>query len=504
MNSVPASYFSSVNPAVLAAGGNGLDLIGLFLTTSTRTPIGTVPSFSSALSVGNYFGTSSAEYAAAVTYFNGFLNSNIKPGALLFAQYNTAAVAGYLRGGNVGASLTLTQLQAITADKLTITTAGVPLQATSNIVLSGATSFSNAATIIQAAFTTPPFTVSYDSIAGAFVFTNTATGSTSTQAFATSTGTMAAALMLTQATGAVLSQGAAAATPAAFMASIIAITTNWASFCTLFNPDVSGNANKLLFAQWNAAQKDQFVYVCWDNDITATNTVPATASLGYLLAQANSDGTCLVYDPSNLGTAPFVCGLLASIDFTETEGNVNPTYKGGSNLAPVVTDQTILANLQANGYNCIVASATANQSFTFLWNGQISGQWKWLQPFINQIWLNSSFQLSAMLLLTSAKSIPYNPTGDGMIRTAYMDPINAALNFGAIQSNVQLSSTQAAEVNAAAGMQIDQTLSTRGWYLQILAASPTVRQNRGTPPCTFWYTDGGSVQQLNLASVDLL
>ncbi len=504
INSVPASYFANVIPNVLSAGGNGLDLVGLFLTTNTRVPIGSVPSFSSLTSVGNYFGTTSAEYAAAATYFGGFTNSNIKPGSLLFAQYPTAAVAAYLRGGNVGAALTLAQLQALPADKLTITANGTPLQSSTNIVLTGATSFSNAATIIQASFTTPPFTVTYDSIAGAFVFTNTSTGPTSTQSYATSTGTMAASLLLTQATGAVLSQGAAIATPAAFMASVTAITTNWATFTTLFNPDVTGNANKLLFAQWNNTQNSEFIYVCWDTDTSPTTQYPATTSLGYLLAQATVSGTCLVYDPTQIGWAYFVCGAVASIDFTETEGNINPTYKSQTGLVASVTNETVLSFLQQNGYNCGVAAATANQPFTFFWNGQISGPWLWLQPYINQIWLNSNFQLNMMTLLTQAKSIPYNTTGNTMIANALMDTINAALNFGAIQPNITLSANQISEVNTAAGTKIDTVLSTRGWYLQILDASPAVRQARGTPPCNFWYMDGGSVQQLSLASVDLL
>jgi hypothetical protein len=82
-----------------------------------------------------------------------------------------------------------------------------------------------------------------------------------------------------------------------------------------------------------------------------------------------------------------------------------------------------------------------------------------------------------------------------------MDPILAALNFGAIRGNVPLSSSQAAQVNNAAGTKIDTVLSSRGWYLQILPATAQVRAARGTPPMTFLYMDGGSVQAINLASI---
>jgi len=69
---------------------------------------------------------------------------------------------------------------------------------------------------------------------------------------------------------------------------------------------------------------------------------------------------------------------------------------------------------------------------------------------------------------------------------------------------VPLSASQAASVNAAAGQKIDNILSTVGWYLKIGPASPAVRQARGTPPCTLWYTDGGSIQKITLDSITLL
>jgi len=504
LKTVPANYFAQVNPEVLAAGGNGLALIGLLLTTSTRVPIGTVPSFASATAVENYFGASSAEAAAAAIYFGGFTNADQVPGAVLFAQYPEAAVAGYVRGGAVGAALTLTQLQALTPATLTVTVDGGSPEISANVTLSGATSFSNAATVIQAAFTAPTFTVTYDSIAEAFVFTSNTTGATSSVSFLTSSGTLAADLMLTAATGAVQSAGAAAATPAAFMNAVVAQTTNWATFTTLFNPDVSGNANKLLFAQWNNTQKDEYMYVCWDTDTTPTTQFPATTCLGYLLSQNQISGTCLVYDPTNEGVAPFVCGMVAAINFSQTNGNINPAFKSQTGLAATVTDETVLSYLQQNGYNCIVASSTAAQEFIFFFNGQLSGPWLWMQPYINQIWMNANFQLSIMELLTNVKSIPYNTVGDNYIHTALIDPVDAALNFGAIQAGVVLSSLQKSEVNAAAGVAIDQVLSTRGWYLQVLPSSPTTRQARQSPPVSFWYTDGGSVNKISMASVDLL
>jgi uncharacterized protein YcgL (UPF0745 family) len=77
------------------------------------------------------------------------------------------------------------------------------------------------------------------------------------------------------------------------------------------------------------------------------------------------------------------------------------------------------------------------------------------------------------------------------------------LNFGAIRTDVPLSESQAAQVNTAAGLKVDTTINTQGYYLQILPASAQVRQNRQSPPMTLWYTDGGSIQYINLASIDI-
>ncbi|CAJ9923691.1 putative bacteriophage protein [Burkholderia pseudomallei] len=494
--SIPASLIASVTPSVISAGGSALDLIGVMLTTNTRVPIGSVPSFPTKDAVSAYFGATSAEAQLGAVYFGGFDNSDVKPGALRFMQYPTAPVAAYLRGGSL-AAMTLTQLQALSGI-LTITVDGVA-KTSSNINLATATSFSNAATIIAAAFTGGP-TVAYDSQSAAFTFTSTTTGAPSTIGFAS--GTLSAGLNLTQATGAVTSQGAIASTPADAMAALTKITQNWVSFMTTFDPDNGvGNTQKMAFATWTSQQNNRYLYAVWDPDQSPTTTVPATSSLGYLVNQANMSGVAPNFNDIN--KAAFLMGAIASIDFTQTAGRSTLSFKSQSGLAADVTDATIYQNLVANGYNCYGAFATANDQFTFYTPGQIAGQYNWIDSYIDQIWLNNQMQLAIMTGLTQSKSVPYNAVGDATIEAWLMDPINQAVNFGAIQQGVQLSAAQAQQVNTAAGRKIDSILSSRGWYLQVLAstAPAQTRANRQSPPCSLWYMDGGSVQQLNLASV---
>lgn len=571
MNTIPASAIVNVIPGVLAAGGAALDINGLFLTNSNRAPIGAVLQFPDETAVEDFFGLGSNEASLATVYFDGFEGADASPGNLLFAQYNTAAVDAYIRGGNISA-LSLAALQSITGT-LIIAMDGYTRTAGA-LNLSGATSFSNAASIIQTALNASPATeasfsgtiattvltvtgatgqplavgqtvvgagvaagtiitslgsgtggngtyninnsqtvateamttqptpvaVAFDSVSGAFTISSGVTGVASTVAFAT--GTTAASLLLTSLTGATLSQGAAIAVPGPFMDGIVAQIQNWATFMTTFNPDASGNANKLAFAAWNSGKNNRYAFVCADADVTPTTTVPATASLGFLINQANYSGTYLIFEPGHKKSA-FICGVAASIDFEETNGRTTFAFRAQAGLIADVTDAGVAANLIANGYNFYGAYATANQQFTFMQPGQVSGEFSWMDSYINEIWLNNSFQLSLMELLKNVKSIPYNAAGNAMIEVALSDDINAGLNFGAIRAGVAPSSTQAVAVNAAAGVKIDGVLATRGWYLQVLTPSATVRQARGTPTCNFWYMDGESIQKIDLSSVNL-
>src|SRR5882672_5951414 len=636
MSTIPASAIVNVNPGVLGTGGSALNLNGLILTTNIRVPIGTVMSFASQAAVAAFFGGSSTEATKAGIYFNGFDGSTVKPGAILFAQYNNVAVAAYLRGGNIS-QITLAALQAISGT-LTVIMDGY-VHVAGSVNLSAATSFSSAASIIQTALTasepteasvtaslgatftgtqattnltttavtglisvgdtiagtgvavgtkivsqtsgtpggagvyvtdlsgtassasctassnvlnvtvvgsgtvaigqtitgsgvTPAvitalgtgtggvgtyvisgspqhvasesmtavataITVTYDSVSGAFIVTSGITGAPSTAAFAT--GTIAATLLLTQATGATLSQGSAAATPAAFMNALALVNQNWASFMTAFDPDGgSGNTLKLAFAAWVSGTNGRYCYVCWDTDTSPTVTVPATSSLGYLIAQAGYSGTALIYEPSDLNLAVFICGAIASIDFEQPNGRTTLAFRSQAGLTASVSDLTTSVNLggnpqvvgdRGNGYNYYGAFATANQAFTFFQRGFVSGRFLWLDSYVNEIWLTNLFQLALTEFLANALSVPFNPAGRAAIEAALADPIQQGLSFGAYRAAVSLSVSQAAAVNAAAGANIAPTLATQGWYLQVPDVSTSVRQARGPQPITFWYVD---------------
>lgn len=353
----------------------------------------------------------------------------------------------------------------------------------------------------EAITVTSAATVTYDSLRAAFVITSPTTGVNSSVGFAS--GTLAADVQFTQATGAVQSRGAAAATPAGAMNAVVASTQNWASFTTVFEATVDV---ALAFANWvstaSPAGQERFLYVEWDS-VLAETVGEAAESFGAELTAAAYNGSMPNFDLTAGQKAAFICGMVASIDFNETQGRITLAYKGQAGLVADVTDATVAQNLKLNGYNFYGAYATAAQQFTFLQPGSMPGEWRWVDAYVNQIAMNADFQLALALLETQVKSIPYNTAGRNLLNAALLDPILKYVNFGAIQPGVPLSASQAQQVNNAAGAKIDGVLSTVGWYLQILPASPTVRGLRGSPPMKFWYTDGGSVQSLLLATIDV-
>jgi hypothetical protein len=493
MATIPISQIVKVNPGVLSAAGSAVDLNGLILTSGLDIPMGTVKQFASAADVSAYFGSTSNEAIMANIYFNGYTNCTKTPGILYFTQYNTSAVGGFLRSGSFAAT-TLAQLQALTGI-LTITVAGTAKTSTT-INLSGATSFSNAATIIQAAFTSPGFTVTYDSIKSAFLFSETATGVTSTISFAT--GTLANGLLLTSALGAVTSQGAAVAVQSTFMDNLVnSITQNWALFTTTFEPVT---ADKQLFSAWANAQNYRYAYVGFDSDINAT-VAGSTTTWGYYLTSNQVSSSVPIY--GDLTHAAFTLGYAASLDFARLNGRATLAFKSQSGLAPSVSNSSLAAGLEANKYNWYGAYATSNSNFNFLYPGVVSGQFIWLDTFLDQIWLNANLQLSMVNLLLGVGSVPYNDQGYGLVYAATQDPILAAVNFGAIRVGVQLSTSQKAQMQFALGVDVSQAMYAKGYYLQIVPATAAIRIARTSPSMTLYYTDGGSIQKLTLASIEI-
>nr|WP_255520129.1 MULTISPECIES: DUF3383 family protein [Gluconobacter] len=269
---------------------------------------------------------------------------------------------------------------------------------------------------------------------------------------------------------------------ATYLTDLIALTQNFAGFTTVFEPDLAG---KQAIATWVGTQADRYWYVAWDT------------------GAQDIDGTTVFYkDPLDAAAA---LGWMASLDYSATDGRYNLFGRQFSSLTATVSDGTTASTLTTNGYSFYGLHANGLGRFTFMRGGKVSGQFLWADTYINQVWLNASFQSDILTLLLSAGQIPYNVQGDALMSAAVQDTINQGLAFGAIRAGVTLTAAQALEVDNAAGISISGTLQTRGWYFQpnVSTAPASSRVARTSPPCKFWYTDGQSVQSINLASIEV-
>ena len=287
--------------------------------------------------------------------------------------------------------------------------------------------------------------------------------------------------------------------PVSLMDTIAGQTQDFAGFTTAWEPTL---AQKQAFATWTATQSDRYWYVPWDTDEQARAEQNST-SFGTWLKNQDIDGTTLIYqDPL---AAALCLGWMASIDFDATNGRTNLCFRRSGLVTPAVTDATTAATLRANGYNFYGAYANGLGRFQWLEDGHVSGAFLWADSYINQIWLNASLQSALLNLLLGVGQIPYNTEGDGLISAAVQDTINQALRFGAIRPGVNLTALQKQQIDRAAGTSISATVQSRGWYFQPNAstAAADIRVARKSPPCRFWYTDGQSVQSINLASIEV-
>lgn len=578
MSSIPLSNVVNVTPAVLAGAGASLGMNAIILTENPLVPVGTLQGMAPS-AAADFFGATALETTLASIYGAGYAGGSQTPSLIYFAQYNASAVGAWLRGATL--SLTLAQLQALSGDIiLEIDGRNVTSAA---INLASATSFTEAATLVQtglqtqggifngtiavtsasaqltvsavtsgllhigdtitdadgaipagttitafgtgtggigtytlsaaatatnaseSAYVSSTATVSYNTQLAAFEISSSTVGVTSSIAYPTDT-SLSPSLKLTQAAEAIISAGAAAATPATVMDAIQDVSQDWASFLLAFDPDdgAAGGPIKLEFAQWNAAQDDAYAFIAWDVDPAPGSTAPDASCFAALAADL--EGTVPIWDTNAVqaaGVAAFIAGTIASINFNAPNGRVAFDAKGSPSLTPDVTSNTQYTNALANGYNAYGAFASRTSAFSWLEKGSMTGTWAWIDSYVNQIYWNATLQEALATYKASVGFIPYNTAGYTGVRQALLSTIVAMGSFGAWQANVALSTAEIQAANQDAGISIGSTLQTQGWYLLVADPGATVRAARGSPIIKLYYVDGGSVQSLDMTSVDV-
>ena len=500
---ITASHIVNVLPRVITGGSADLELNGLLLSDNAIISASTmVLEFPSARAVGDYFGLTSVEYAAADVYFTSYNNKFTAPKAFFVARRVAEAVPAWLRGGKV--TRTLAQLKAVTSGGMVLSIDNTAVNV-SGVNLSGAGSYSDAAALLQTAIRAATdggsAAVTWSSLTGAFTVTSGTSGSASEVSFAAApaSGTdLADLLNLTEKAGAILSAGMDALTAEEQMAAIRAKTENWVSFTTAWEADAE---EALEWAEWANAHSG-WLYVAYTTN-AATVSADSTADPASVLKNAGPDHTTIIY--GSLEYAAFIMGVVASVAWQRVNGTITAAFKKQSGLAPRVVDEGAASILEGKNCNYFGNFATRNAQFIFMYPGCLTASdYGYIDPYINSIWLNNRLQVALMDGITSAGRVPYNIRGYTMIAAWMMDPVNAARNNAAIEPGVVLSERQKSEVMNEAGLDISNELWTQGYYIQVLDPGAEARARRDSPVISLWYTYGGAVQRIEVASTAIL
>lgn len=498
---IPASQIVEVNPRIVTPGGNDLEFNALFLSSSSVIPLSQfVLAFTSATDVGNYFGMDSVEYSLAGTYFQGFNNSQAKPAALLIAPYVSSAQKAFVRGGTFTG--TLSDLTDITAGTFNITIDENAIELT-GITFASATSLSAVAAALQTELNaweddnnnTPSAvanaTVQYSTLFKSFTVTSGDAGED--DSIVLPTGTVASALGFDD-DAAVISQGSAQLTPAENMEKVTAVTRNFVTFMSI---EKLSEADCIAFSAWAATQGVNYLHVFWDDSLG--NTVPSpSGTIAQALTEANAGAVCGIYGTAQY--AAFICSCAASIAYDKVNGTITFMFKGQAGLGANVTNGSIANTLNELGLNFVGNYATRNDQFVFLANGKMWGDWKWIDTYLNAVWLNNALQVACMNGFQNNLRVPYTEEGYTIVRSWCMDPINRALRSGVIEPGVTLAEAQKAQLQREAGKDISNQLFSDGYYLKVEDPSPAIRQQRGTPDASLWYTYGGAIHKLEIVS----
>lgn len=501
---IAASNIVKIEPRVIGAGRSELELNGLLITPVDLTteqlafPSGLME-FTSAAAVGEVFGTTSPTYMFATQYFNGYVNKFSSPKALFVAAWAKAAQAGYVLSAS--SLSTLAQLKAITAGKMNFTVDGTKKTVT-GINLASATSMAQVCTLVAA--DAEGWTLTYNGASQRFMLKSEATGAESSVVMdeqADDDTNLAYALGLMPSQGALTSAGVAAESASDVIARVLEHSQNWVTF-TFSEPSDTADGESTIgetASNW-AAQNYGFVYVGYsDNEALATTE----SDTDIISKMAVNDNTAFVYGDTKY--AAFLMGSIASVDWNRENGAITYAFKSGVGLAATVTTEVMANFLENRNANFYGNYATRNAEFDFFYPGRLlNSNYVFIDPLINSIWLNNALQIAIMNGLTVAPRVPYTDGGYARIRSWMMDPINRARTNGTIEAGVNLSDAQKAEVMAEAGMDISEELFTAGYFLQIIDPGAQARVNRETPVISLWYTYGGAVQRITVASTAIL
>ena len=507
---IPVSTYIPVTSNINNAISSQKVFAGISLTSNPAIPTTQIiQKFTSLAAVGEFFGNPSLEYTAASKYFASKQGVPLVPPYIYFGKYIVVAIAPYLNSGaNTNTATLLTTLQAVTAGDITVTVDGTSYPTTS-IDLSGATSLSNAASLLTAAIVTANtalnssglnFTITYSGTDNIFIASIPGTGSIKTMNYFTSTNPttgLATVMQFTLATNAVLSQGSDALTPQENMTALSAQFTD--QFSIFFNDTMGGNLTdviNLAISEWVSNAGDAYNFNCWSNEVALESSTDTT-SIWYLVTQAGYNNTSffdeVIYNTSDRAAA--AAGVFASIDLTQPNSAITLAFKQQDGLLPSVTSGSIAQILDTKGINYYGAIGIQGTTIVTNWfyGGYTSGKWTYIDNLVGQIWIAIQSQINLVSEFTNIGEVANDPDGQSLIRIALTQACEDAIISNVIVKGLTYDSVTAAEVLTTYGANV-QELTNNGYIILNTLATQAVRQTRASSVWSILYAKGQAIQ----------
>ena len=454
-----SKYINIVSSTGGTAAVQQRSLMGRVFTTNYLVPTGQVVEFSGGAigalsSIANYFGTTSAEYAFAVLYFQ---ENNINtPQAISFARYASEATSATLIGSRNAS--TLAQLQAITDGTLDLVING-ETQNFSSINLSSAESLADVASTLTSTVTSAGVTVTYDDVNTVFVLQTTATGSEQSLGYAT--GTVASALGWIQGVG-IISDGSDATSALDTVTQSAELSNNFFSFCFLTELTT---ADITAIAQWVSSQNVKYMY-----SVTVT---PDNA--GEIRAAVETyTGVALTLDKFNENAGFMPMSRIAAVDYTKPNSTISMNYQQFAGVQPSVQTDSEVAIYDPMNVNYYGSIQQAGQTASWYQNGVLQGDITDMGVYANEAWLKDNIATNLLNLRVALNTLPANNTGLSLVLAQITQSINVALLNGTILPGKTLNSTQKAFIAQITGVSDAwQTVQNAGYYLTASIEQPT-------------------------------
>ena len=452
----------------------------MIITNNPLVPTGVIAQFTSANSVGLYFGFASEEYLRAVFYFGWVSKNGLTAQVLNFWFWNNDAATGSLIFGDSTID-TLTQFNAITTGDFTLTLGGFTHHLTS-IDLSGAGSLAAVATDITTAINAysaggaawTGAVVSYNATTGSFNLVSGATGLDTIALTAGGTTDLLAPLGWT-APGVILSNGTAAQLIAANLAQLVNISNNFGSICTTYGLALT-LANTEAIANWNNSLSPnvQFEYSVAVSATNASTWSAALLGIGGTTVTLEYPGGD---DPTGAYHEMMPMMIFAATNYNGINSVQNYKYQQ-FNATPTVQNQADYNTYTGLRVNFYGVTQTAGQLIAFYMNGYMMGLSAnpgFQNLYANEIWFKDAIAANLLNLLLALSQIPANNAGVALITAQIQAIINIALTNGTISVGKTLNQTQQSTITELTGNpQAWYQVQNQGYVLSVEIVQQTI------------------------------